>query len=78
MAFRYRSTLRESAPPKIIRVHPRNPRFNISFPLRPPELPLKPLAECAREESNLHEFPHTVLSRTRLPFRHVRFAEPGD
>ena len=29
---------------------------------------------CSREESNLHEFPHTVLSRTRLPFRHVSFA----
>ena len=26
---------------------------------------------CSREESNLHGFPHTVLSRTRLPFRHV-------
>ncbi|MEY2482594.1 MAG: hypothetical protein QOK24_1122 [Verrucomicrobiota bacterium] len=27
--------------------------------------------KCSREESNLHGFPHTVLSRTRLPFRHV-------
>ncbi len=27
--------------------------------------------ECSREELNLHGFPHTVLSRTRLPFRHV-------
>jgi hypothetical protein len=26
---------------------------------------------CSREESNLHGLPHTVLSRTRLPFRHV-------
>ena len=26
---------------------------------------------CSREELNLHGFPHTVLSRTRLPFRHV-------
>src|SRR4029078_408797 len=23
--------------------------------------------ECSREDSNLHGFPHTVLSRTRLP-----------
>ena len=30
-------------------------------------LPIK----CSREESNLHGSPHTVLSRTRLPFRHV-------
>jgi hypothetical protein len=22
---------------------------------------------CSREDSNLHGFPHTVLSRTRLP-----------
>src|SRR6478735_1405600 len=29
------------------------------------------LEKCSREESNLHGFPHTVLSRTRLPFRHV-------
>ncbi len=29
------------------------------------------LGKCSREESNLHGFPHTVLSRTRLPFRHV-------
>ena len=28
-------------------------------------------SSCSREESNLHGFPHTVLSRTRLPFRHV-------
>lgn len=27
--------------------------------------------KCSREELNLHGFPHTVLSRTRLPFRHV-------
>ncbi len=27
--------------------------------------------KCSREDSNLHGFPHTVLSRTRLPFRHV-------
>src|SRR5438552_4143685 len=24
-------------------------------------------ANCSREDSNLHGFPHTVLSRTRLP-----------
>ena len=30
-----------------------------------------PARTCSREESNLHGFPHTVLSRTRLPFRHV-------
>src|ERR1041385_7285961 len=24
-------------------------------------------AKCSREDSNLHGFPHTVLSRTRLP-----------
>ena len=32
---------------------------------------------CSREESNLHGFPHTVLSRTRLPFRHVSVASSG-
>ena len=32
---------------------------------------------CSREESNLHGFPHTVLSRTRLPFRHVSVAPGG-
>lgn len=32
---------------------------------------LGPRKKCSREESNLHGFPHTVLSRTRLPFRHV-------
>ncbi len=32
---------------------------------------------CSREESNLHGFPHTVLSRTRLPFRHVSVALRG-
>jgi hypothetical protein len=31
----------------------------------------KGFQKCSREESNLHGFPHTVLSRTRLPFRHV-------
>ena len=34
-------------------------------------------ALCSREESNLHGFPHTVLSRTRLPFRHVSVALSG-
>jgi hypothetical protein len=29
---------------------------------------------CSREDLNLHGFPHTVLSRTRLPFRHVSSA----
>ena len=32
---------------------------------------------CSREESNLHGLPHTVLSRTRLPFRHVSAALSG-
>lgn len=26
---------------------------------------------CSREDLNLHGSPHTILSRTRLPFRHV-------
>jgi hypothetical protein len=34
-------------------------------------------AFCSREESNLHGLPHTVLSRTRLPFRHVSVALSG-
>ena len=34
-------------------------------------------AACSREESNLHGFPHTVLSRTRLPFRHVSVVPRG-
>jgi hypothetical protein len=34
-------------------------------------------ALCSREESNLHGLPHTVLSRTRLPFRHVSVALSG-
>ncbi len=34
-------------------------------------------ALCSREESNLHGFPHTVLSRTRLPFRHVSAVSSG-
>ena len=35
----------------------------------------KPKVWCSREELNLHGFPHTVLSRTRLPFRHVSVAK---
>jgi hypothetical protein len=31
------------------------------------EGPLGGQSNCSREESNLHGFPHTVLSRTRLP-----------
>ena len=38
-------------------------RYAVSLKLR--------TRKCSREESNLHGFPHTVLSRTRLPFRHV-------
>lgn len=26
---------------------------------------------CLREDLNLHGLPHTILSRARLPFRHV-------
>ena len=37
----------------------------------------KPKVWCSREESNLHGFPHTVLSRTRLPFRHVSVVKSG-
>src|SRR5437588_1384459 len=33
-----------------------------------PEIPKSKIQKwCSREDSNLHGFPHTVLSRTRLP-----------
>jgi hypothetical protein len=53
------------------------PRNRIIFPqcagVTTQELPRKQDSDnhCSREELNLHGFPHTVLSRTRLPFRHV-------
>src|SRR4051794_25661495 len=33
---------------------------------------------CSREDLNLHGLPHTVLSRTRLPFRHVSISLAAD
>src|SRR5205807_3408725 len=43
-----------------------------------PEIPKSKIQKwCSREDSNLHGFPHTVLSRTRLPIPpREHFGEP--